>query len=69
MAEEIVLGPRPGWKGFDGTLYERFDERLAGYGLPPSDPNYQKANPGAGQAEMQTARIDGGPAPESLVEV
>jgi len=64
---------RAGYKGLDGTVYERFDRRLAGYGNPPNDPNFQADNPGAGQFPLTATRIDDGPTfladPTDLQEV
>ena len=66
------MAARAGWKGLDGTLYERFDKRLSGYGNPPNDPGFQATNPGAGQFPLAPARIDDGPSfstdPHDLVE-
>lgn len=63
------MAARAGWKSrFYGTLYERADLRLAGYGNPPSDPEYQKDNPGQGSFPLTATVIDDGPE-GALVEV
>lgn len=43
----------PGWKSqLYGTLYKMNDERLAGFGNPPSDPEYQQNYPGEGRFDL-----------------
>ncbi len=44
---------RPGWSGLDATEYELNDSRLVGYGNPPSDPAWQRDNPGKGQVQLR----------------
>lgn len=61
------MAARPGWKGIDGTLYDTFDPRLAGYGNPPNDPNWQRDNPGTGQVALRQVVVDGDP--DNLTEV
>ena len=56
------MAARPGFKSvFGPTLYERLDPRLVGYGNPPSDPEYQKANPGSGRLSLVECMIDDDP--------
>lgn len=63
------MAPRPGWKGLDGTVYDTFDERLAGYGNPPNDPEWQRLNPGTGQVRLRQVVVDTDTDTDKLVEV
>lgn len=47
----------PGFKGVDGTVYRVGDARLVGYGNPPNDPEYARANPGAGHIPLQRCLV------------
>lgn len=52
MADNTIV---PVYKGMDGTLYDfhPLDSRLTGYGNPPTDPAYQKNNPGGGRVSLR----------------
>jgi hypothetical protein len=65
------MASRPGYKSLlYATLYERNDSRLAGYGNPPNDPEFQRQNPGAGCMPLSSAVIDDDPNnPGKLIEV
>ena len=53
MADRI-----PGWKSlYYDTLYTDHDERLIGYGWPPSDPEYSQNHPGMGQEQLERVTI------------
>lgn len=53
------MAPRPGWKSsLYQTVYERYDPALAGYGNPPSDPQYQIENPGSGSFPLISCVVD-----------
>lgn len=62
------MAARPGWKSrMYGTLYEWNDVRLSGYGVPPSDPEFQTNYPGQGRFALQETVINGDPG--NLAEV
>jgi hypothetical protein len=52
------MGSRRGWKGEDGTIYDDYDKRIVGYGDPPSDPVWQRENPGGGRFPMLAVKVD-----------
>lgn len=53
-SKHIIPGHR---SAYDASVYHDRDTRLVGYGAPPSDPAYQRDNPGGGRLEMSLEMV------------